>query len=304
MTLANAPVNFDQEQHRYFLTTTGEELRGVTGTLLRHIFPDMYAGVPASTLAAAAGRGSLVHQDIELSITLGTEPATPEGRNFGPLVGERDIIASEYLVTDMQHFASSIDVVLSGSTPDSVVLADIKTTQKLHRDCVAWQLSIYAAFFEQLNPGIHVEGLQALWLRGEDIADAVSLPRYSARQVAELVEAYLNGRPYEWQPATPAYIGDCASQIHYLSSRIAAMQTQLDEAKLSAMRAMQEHGDSSLDFGDMLLTVTRGGTRKSFDSAAFRKAHAELYREFQTEKKTAPSLRVTLRDTTDSKQQQ
>ena len=133
--LNDIPVQFDQEQHKYYDKRTGRELKGITSTLLRRLFPNKYKDVPQFVLQKAADKGSIVHEDIELTETLGTEPSTQEGKNYLQLKNENGLtfLASEHLVSDMESYASSIDLVFD--VEDNIVdIADIKTTYKFDKE--------------------------------------------------------------------------------------------------------------------------------------------------------------------------
>ena len=127
-TLQTIPVHFDQEAHTYTNTETGEMYRGITGTLIHRLNPDKYAGIPAATLQAAANKGSVIHSQLELIETLGVDPATEEGKNY---VQERDkmglqFLASEHTVSDLQHYATNIDVIYEAGEGliDAIIIAN------------------------------------------------------------------------------------------------------------------------------------------------------------------------------------
>lgn len=298
--LTTCPVSFQQEEHKYYLNADGTELSGITSTLIRRLFPDMYAGVPEEVLAEAARRGSTVHEDIELFETLGTDPATPEGRNYADIKRERGLecLASEYLVSDLQHYASSIDLVFAGPDENSVTLCDVKTTARFNREAVAWQLSIYAYFFELLNPAVKVSTLMGLWLRGEDIASAITLPRRTADEVQALIAADVAGQPYTWQPAVPAYLDADSTELQALASRIAALTTRYDALRAQVLSNMQEHGDTSIELPDCTLSAVAAAERATFNAKAFRAEHADLYEQYVTKQHTRPVLRVLLKKKT------
>ena len=174
ITLNKSRVVFNEGDHTY--TLDGKPLKGVTGILERRLFPEKYAKIPKHILKQAADRGSYIHKMCELVDTLDVSPDCQEAQNYIDLKKRLGLksIASEYLVSDNKHYASSIDVVYEGQ--QGVILNDRKTTSKLDRESVSWQLSIYALFFEMMNPDVKVEGLSATWLRRE-ICEYVEIER-------------------------------------------------------------------------------------------------------------------------------
>lgn len=294
-TLNQIPVSFDQEAHKYYDKRTGEELLGITSTLIHRLFPDKYNGIPEEVMRKAAQRGSVVHEDIELAETLGTEPSTQEGKNYLNLKASKGLstLCTEYLVSDLKRYASSIDLVYD--VEDGVVdLADIKTTSKLDRESVSWQLSIYAYMLELNNPAVKVRNLYGVWLRG-DICDLVEVHRYPVADVLSLIEADTDDKPFSYTPYYPSYITDREQSLYSLSRQIRELTEQYDALKAEVLKDMSEHGDKSFDMGHMLITLIGPAERKTFDAKKFQKDHEDLYAQYIKTTKTKESLKITLK---------
>ena len=73
------------------------------------------------------------------------------------------VLASEYIVTDFEHFASPIDKVVEIN--NEVCLVDVKTTAALDYEYLSWQLSVYKYLFGLVNPDVKIGGLGAIWIR-------------------------------------------------------------------------------------------------------------------------------------------
>lgn len=293
--LNEIPVLFNQEEHTYWNKTNFQELNGITSTLLRRLFPDKYKDIPKVILAKAAERGSNVHEDIELAETLGTVPATEEGKNYLKLKEENGLtfLASEHLVSDLEHYASAIDLVFDAG--DNVVdIADIKTTSKFDKESVSWQLSIYAYMLELNNPNVKVRKLFGIWLRG-DIAEIIPVNRHLNSEVKELIQADIEDRDYNYSPEFPEYITENEQSLYSLAKRIHELTEEYDVVKKEVQTGMSEHGDKSFDTGKLLITLTPPGTRTSFDQKKFQAEHEDLYQEYTKTSKTKESLRITLR---------
>lgn len=293
--LNDIPVLFDQERHKYFDKLTGAELSGVTSTLLRRLFPDKYKGVPRCVLQKAADRGGVVHEDIELAESLGTAPSTQEGRNWLRLKAENGLafLDSEHLVSDMERYASSIDLVFE--VEDNVVdIADIKTTRKFDKESVSWQLSIYAYMLELNNPEVKVRKLYGIWLRG-DIAELVGVDRRLDGEVKALMEADAEDRDYDYSPEFPDYITENEQSLYSLAKRIHELTEEYDAVKREVLRGMSEHGDKSFDLGSMVVTLLAPSARTSFDAKKFKAEHEDLYMQYTKVSKAKEALKVTLR---------
>lgn len=157
--LSLSSVVFNEVDHTYIYN--GSFLSGVTSLLHRTLFADKYRGISADVLAKAAAYGHNIHEQIELVDTLGVESQTPAVLAYLQMKADLNLttLANEYLVSDEQYIASSIDIVF-----DDLTLADIKTTSRLDMEYLSWQLSMYAYLFELQNPGLKVPRLLAIWL--------------------------------------------------------------------------------------------------------------------------------------------
>lgn len=289
------PVRFDQEAHTYTDERTGAMLSGVTGTLVHRVFPDKYKEIPQHILEQAAARGSHVHEDIELAEELGVVPTTEEGKNYLKLkkAHEMTFLESEYTVSDLEHYASQIDLVFEAGE-DTVDIADIKTTSKFDKESVSWQLSIYAYFFEINNPHLRVGKLYGIWLRG-DIAQRIEVERHSVEEVKALIQADQEDKPFEYCPAFPDYITENEETLCAIGARIKTLQEEYDRIKGEVLAKMIENGDKSFDTGKLLVTVIAASVRQSFDSKTFKKDHPEEYDKYIKESKTSESLKLTIR---------
>ena len=188
-------IDFNEDTHTYVRTTDGKVLEGVT-TLMENQgvsadYSEVGDGDPIAKeriLRNAAARGSAIHRAIEEydnGITR-AEDGTYIGSDYAvydyvdPETNETvrksvpirsiianyaslgmPVLASEYLITDGNNFASMIDKVLSVKD-DQVDLVDIKTTSTVHEKALQYQLSIYANLFEKMNPSKSVRKLMAI----------------------------------------------------------------------------------------------------------------------------------------------
>lgn len=282
LKLNDCGVVFKEDTHQYFLGD--KELLGVTGILHRKIFADKYSGIPAKVLAKAAERGSYIHKMCEMVDDLGVTPADcPEALNYKELMKREGLVsvASEYLVTDGVYYASSIDAIYYGK--EGVVLNDRKTTSKLDTEYLSWQLSIYAVFFEFINPKIKVEKLTATWLRG-DICEYVDIPRKTNEQVNALLEADINGTPFEVvKTEIPSVIADSLSTLKFLNTRIKALTAAQNEIKGEIEFYMGANEVTSVTTDVATFSYVPPKTSVKFDEKAFKAAHADMYSAYMTE---------------------
>lgn len=294
-TLNRIPVAFDQEAHTYTNIETGEMYKGITSTLIHRLNPNKYAGVSKEKMRESAEYGSNVHADIELVESLGIEPTTQEGKNYLKLAKENGLVylASEHTVSDLKHYATNIDYIYD--VEDGVVdIADFKTTSKLDRESVSWQLSICAYFLEKNNPDVKVRRLLGIWLRG-DIAQVIEVNRRSDAEIETLIAADLNDEPFDNKPFFPDYISENEATLYALGKKIKELTDEYETLKADVLAKMQEHGDKSFDTGNILITYVAPSSRESFDSKKFKEENAELYGKYMKQSETKPSLKLTLR---------
>lgn len=295
MELIKSPVDFDPEAHTY--TLDGVRLQGITGMLERQLFPRKYDNVPQDVLDRAAERGSFVHEVCELVDELGITHEGPEAQNYRRLQSDNLLVhkASEYLVSDNKHFASCIDKVFcEGERTFS--LADIKTTYRLDKDYVRWQLSVYAYLFELQNPEAKVSRLLAIWLRGEE-AELAEVERIPSEVIRSLLEADVEGRqfanPYAVQAADinlPDKYLDMEQSIIEISEQAKFWADRKKELTDGVMKEMVKAGVYSWKGKYISFTRKKDSIRKTFDRAAFDRDHPGLYDQYLTDTPVSGSI--------------
>ena len=299
MELVKSTVIFDPEAHTYH-TPDGVRLQGITGMLERQLFPDKYSGVPKFVMKRAAERGSFVHEVCEIVDDLGVEHESEEARNYQRLKEKHALRyeASEYLVSDNEHFASCIDKVYRESYTE-FSLGDIKTTYKLDKEYVRWQLSIYAYLFEMQNPGCKAVRLFAIWMRG-DKAELAEVDRIPDDTVISLMSAEVGGSKFANPYALPAPPNELPQKYQEMEQAIVEIDRQerywKEQKKIlmdGIMQEMVKAGAYSWESEAIRLTRKKEGIRKDFDKKQLEKDYPEIYAKYITE--TPVSGSVTLK---------
>ena len=297
--LNRVPVLFDPDTHTYTNEETGELLSGITGTLLKRLFPGKYDGVPKDILAKAAEKGSNVHASIELYEKIGVTPSTQEGKAYADITRRNGMVAldCEYTVTDFKHYASQIDVIYE--VQENVVdLADIKTTYKFDEDSVSWQLSIYAYMMSLCNPHIKVRKLLGIWLRG-DTAQIIEVKRHTDEEVIRLIESDMADKdddiPATEQPL-PDYIKANIDRLYEVVQKKKELQEEEQRIKSEILGKMSGDNLKSIDAVRILFTVVKERTKCRFDEKRFKEEHSELFNEYQKEITEKETLKITLRN--------
>lgn len=306
--LIQSPVVFNEEQHTY--TLGDKELSGVTSILKRLVFPDMYAAVSQAVLNKAAERGTRIHNLVQMWVMgiLSNEDLA-ELQCFLDAISDALLItnASEYLVSDNESVASSIDLVCLDKD-DNIILCDIKTTSVLHTEYLRWQLSIYAYLFERQNPGLKVHGLKAIHIR-DGKCNIVNVARFTDELVESLLNAFRNGEESFVNPMNevPDGINDLLkayAENEESLSYISQVKDQYDERKKQLQEqiasVLQEKGLSKIETETAKVSIGKDSERPSFDLKAFKdsdiyKACPEQYDAFVKTTVTKGRITITLR---------
>lgn len=286
MKLNRSRVVFDSQNHTY--TLDGRQLSGITSLLDRQLFKDKYSGIPEEILRKAAERGTYIHQCCEL-VDEGFPCDSSEALNYLELKSKYNLVVeeSEYLVSDNENYASCIDKVYRYNE-DTFSLGDIKTTYKLDKEYVQWQLSIYAYLFELQNPEAKVASIFAIWLRG-DTHQLVDLDRIPSENVRMLLEADSNGLQYE-ESKLPVVFNEIEDLIVGIETQLKSLTAQKKAITDGAMKAMVQAGLYSWKGDKVSITRKTASSRKSFDKEAFEKDYPNVYDKYLKETPVSESL--------------
>ena len=303
ITLNDSHVLFDEETHTYLLD--GVILDGITSRIKQRLFPDEYAGVSEDVLAAAAERGHLIHNAIQRCDQEGYVPTEDEMRNepllscvdnYSDLMATNGLssVANEYLVTDGHTYASPIDIVAEHD--GQVLLIDTKTTYTVNKEYVSWQLSVYADFFEAQNPELKVAGLACLWfkVRHGAIEDAqlIDLPRKDSGMVQRML--YTEEPIYSETAAIDAEMAAINAEMVELIREKNRIEARMDALKARTMVVMETNGLTSWKSNEAAYSYRKASTSNRFDSAAFKKAEPDLYKQYTKPCESKATLQVKL----------
>ena len=289
--LYKSPVVFDAVSHTYHLG--GVVLQGITSTLIHRAFPDKYKGIDDEVLAQAAAKGHALHEAIQNFDRFGIMSDDERLLNYAIEKMDRNLttIENEYLVSDEQHYASSIDIVMANER-EEICLVDVKTTYNLDRASVALQLSIYKRWFEKQNEGLHVEHLYALWLPNKDhtICELVEVSPVTDELIDALIEADINDEPFTYNTIPDGYDELEALYRHYAKMQEEAEQG-IEQVKEKLMALMQEQKLTTIKSGNYTVSYIAESVKPRFDSALFKSENKELYAKYQKDSVTAAQLR-------------
>lgn len=193
---------FNEEQHAYLLDDE-KLLCGVTTLLKKHNLGADYTNIPEATLLKAAEIGHELHKEIQdylAGISIFSTDLTDDVKQLN-----LKFVEAESIVSDFDMIASAIDLVCEGSAPDKAILIDIKSTEKMHRRMLDFQLGIYRYLFERMNPEIKVEGLYCLLVdkHKRRMKGFYPIEGVSTEEVEALLQAEREGLIYVDENAVP-----------------------------------------------------------------------------------------------------
>lgn len=306
--LIQSAVVFNEEQHTY--TLGDKQLSGITTIIKQLVFPDMYKGISQAVLNKAAERGTRIHNLIQMWVMgiLSNEDIA-ELQCFLDAFTAASLIshASEYLVSDNESVASSIDLVCLDAD-GNFVLCDIKTTSVLHTEYLQWQLSIYAYLFEHQNPTLQVGALKAIHIR-DNKCEIVDVERLPDEYVEALLNAYRSGaesfdNPLHAIPAELDKLLEAYAENDEFLSYIKMVNDQYDKRKKELQAAigdvLKKQNMSTIETPIAKVTIGKDSVTPKFDYKSFvesdlYKQQPEAYEPFVKMTTTAGRITITLR---------
>lgn len=306
ITLPETNIIFEPDTHTY-TNQQGNKLCGVTTMLRKYLFADKYKGVPADVLKHAAQHGTRVHEQTQLAICgFKTKDTLPETKAIIKTLKQNKLtpIEAEYLITDNQTCASSIDIVLSDKN-QNITLADIKTTETLDTEYVAWQLSIYAYLFEQ-QTNHPVTEIIAIHARN-NTATIHTIKRIPDTHIAALIEAQ---RTHATTFTNPLKQLDTETtlltqQAQIIEQKIATIKQTLDNLtmlqtniKEKLYNEMQMRSIKKWDTDTLSITLKEPSVRTTIDADKLRTLHPRIYKQTTKQTQTKGTVLIKLKQTT------
>lgn len=293
MILNDCGVTFNKVSHTYKLK--GRELSGVTGRINDYLgisFKEI-GNLPA--VVKARDYGTNTHNAIEDDFN-GVLPHLDyinEVQDFNDLCDELGLkmIASEYLVSDLDKYASCIDVTLVDNN-NGVYLGDIKTPKKDKREYNTIQLSIYKYLFELVNPHLEVKGgvIFRINRRGELVKESYKVDFLDVERVKEILYT-----PFNKVEVLPEKINTLMGNLTTVVENIEKYKKLEKELRTNLEEAFNEFKLDKLEDEFILISKKDGYLRKGFDKKRFESDYPELAKQYETETVVKPTLNIKLK---------
>lgn len=306
-------IDFQKEGHIYCVDG---ELASISVTELlqqQGIAPD-YSMVKESVMENAAEIGTRIHEDLANVLTVvGYAPTTIAGENFQKWVKENGFIGAPE-----QPIAIKLNsVVIVAGTADlfgfdrdnTPIFADHKTTSKIDREYVSWQVSILDYMFR--NNKEPINGRRITWKASDKKRylcfhfdkktgdmKVVELQPIPDEEIEELFKCYLEGRIYQRKGLVLAdemrmQVEELEHEMGLAEDYYKAVKARVEDMRKKLIEEMERQNIISYETDEFKITYVPAYDRTSVDSAKLKKLYPNAYSDCQKNSKVKSSVRVT-----------
>ena len=305
VNLINNGVTFKEEEHEYWLGD--KQLFGITSAIQHQVAKSEYDNCPEYLIKKAGQYGSDVHKSIQRLINDFEHDGTVETEDFRELTKDMNIEACEYNVSDFEHWASNIDIVVR-VTDNEFDLDVIKTysNSKLTKTQflkAKFQLSIYAMLFEGQNKGAKVRNLGIFHLccktkrdgSENHISEILPRDRIPNDVCQNLLDCELQGTQFQNPYDIPKDVASKVNRIIKLIQTKKEAEEELNAIKKDVLETMLFLDVKSWKGENITFSRIDETQRTSFDLTAFKKAYPDLpYDSYVKTSKVAGSLKIAV----------
>lgn len=185
-------VEFIEDGHLYLISGI---LVPSVSDILNFIFPNKYSNVPRQILNSKAEYGSRVHEAIEHLEKGETLPqlnylqeASLEQWKKLKSENKIEVIEQEKMVNYGSHYCGRFDMIANVNGAYS--LCDIKTTAKLDKESLSWQLSFYALAHNPDKYETEFEKFYAIWLPKRELGEVIEIERKTKEELLKMLKKF------------------------------------------------------------------------------------------------------------------
>lgn len=293
--LKKSEVVFREEDHTYWLGD--KQLFGITKMIERQLFPDKYKNVPKASLDNRANIGTAFHKAMEAWIVMGLEQDNEMFKVFKENYGDIKFIASEYLVSDNETFASKIDGI-----DENEILWDWKSSTKKNIEYWRWQMSVYRVMYTLQN-GREPKGYKVLWINKDLKHEIVDILPYDMNIVKDLMNAEREGRQFVYEKPKDIVSLNVCEELAVIENTIISFQTKIDELeekksiiKDTILKAMQNNNIKSWETDRLKFTVKDAYVKNNVDGKTLKEKYPNIYKEVVKTSSVKASLLINIKE--------
>lgn len=291
-------VRFIEDGHKYILTDDqGQEieLTSVTTLLKRHGLSADYSNVSEEVLNAKAERGTVIHEELEEYINHKKIGFTNELESFISLCKTKNILPSksEFMVWN-KEIAGTVDV--AGIIDGCTFIGDFKTTSTLHRESVAWQLSLYAYLMNE-----SFDKYLCFHFQQDGSCRVVEIQPIAKEEIEELLRCERECELYQ-KKTLELDIASCEklvaiqNELKSIGDRKKELEQQEAEFKEILIKKMEESGIKQIDNNYFKITYIAPTNRETVDTTRLKKELPDIASEYTKNTLVKASVRITLKE--------
>ena len=301
-------VRFFADGHYYML---GEEK--VKHTLTRvlksfNLTPD-YSFIKEDVLQQAAERGSMLHEVLEMYDKYGEIPPFIDSQ-YDALIDDyiskkQEILVSEFSVSYNTLLATNIDKLIFEN--DDLIVADVKTTSKIHLESVKYQCS-FGAYMLYHTTGIKATKGRLIWLNRTknrcELTDFDLVPFETIEKFIPLIENedykdYREVLGISTELIVEEYV---INEVCGLIEQEKQVKDKLKQLKDYLTELMRTNGVKQAKFSasrtgvNLQMTYVLPSVKKTFDIKAFQNDNPDLdLSKYYKETEVSDGIRLTVK---------
>lgn len=289
----------------------------VTELLAKHKLAPDYSDVKKEILKDKASKGKTVHKDIENILnSKAYTPTTPQGEQFLEWASKNldCAVGEQPLALDFNGMIICGTCDIMGFTKDgNAFICDTKTTSKIYKDTVAWQVSLLDYMARNCGDDIingkefHWKGASKFLCHHYDLKEnafrEIELEKVPDEEIEKLLNCEYNNEIYEQKVLV--IDEDLKAQIEKAEVELKEIETAYKEAEKKAKElreqlceAFRTQNVKSWESADksILITYVCQTQRMSVDSTKLKKEFPRAYELCQKISTVKDSVQVKLRN--------
>ena len=290
-------LKFDENSHSYTLIKeNGEEidLVSVTQLLEKHELAPDYSNIDSEILRLKAERGKVIHEELEQYINHKQVGFTGEFEAFYEKCMCEDILPSksEFMVWN-EEIAGTVDV--AGIIKGQTFIGDFKTTSSLHREAVAWQLSLYAYLMNET-----FDKYICFHFPDDHTCKIVELKPIAREEIERLLDCERNSVLYERKTFEIDTIScekliTVQNELKALAERKKQLEEQEESLKDFLIQKFEETGLPFIDNDYFKITYIAPTTRTDIDKQRLKEELPDIAKQFTKTIPIKAQVRIKLK---------
>lgn len=304
-------ITFNNKEHTY--TVDGEIASiSVTELLRKHGLAPDYSAVKDSVLEKKRQKGKAIHADLENVCNSNRyTPKTEEGKKFKAWANENlsGAIAEQTLAFRNGDIiiAGTADIMAIGKNGDTII-ADHKNMAKVHKESVAWQISLYDYFARQLKSE-EINGKPLNWHGATKFLcfqydngemKTLELEPISDTEIERLLWAELNGETYkkpelELSGALQAKIEKAELAVISAEQVLAKAKAQAIALREELVKQMKEQKVKTFETDKLKITYVEPSVRNTVDTKILQQFYPMQYLNCLKKTTVKEQVKITIK---------